>query len=252
MGWKVITATGGIKSGTSVSTITSANGLIGKQVITTTGAGTYTPTAGTTSIVIEMVGGGGGGGGATTGTAGQSAIAQSGTAGAYLKKRLTTAFSGASYSVGAKGTGGGAGNNNGNDGTDTTFTQTGGGTVYTAGKGTGGLAAAANATGAPPAQRVASSAGGTATNGDINMAGGTSVPGFAMSTTRGISCMGGSSMFGRPGNATQVNAVNSSVAGNAATGYGAGGNGGLVLGTGASVAGGDGTDGILIIWEYGS
>ena len=77
------------------------------NVVTLTGSGTYTPTGGTTSIIIELVGGGGGGSGiASPGS--NINIGLGGQGGGWLRKRLTTGFSGATYSVGALGAGGAA------------------------------------------------------------------------------------------------------------------------------------------------
>lgn len=226
----------------------SASGsLIGRQVITATGAGTYTPTSGTVSIVIELQGAGGGGGGIASPGASNFASGRGGGGGAYLRKRLTTAFSGASYSVGAKGTGGTAGNNAGNSGGNTTFTATGGGgTVYTAGGGVGGNGGAGVAT--PFVGAVA--AGGTATNGDINIPGGASFNSIGLSATSAMGGRGGVSKFSPGAAPINTNTANTSGAGNAASGYGGGGSAGLGVGTGAAVAGGDGSDGILIVWEY--
>jgi hypothetical protein len=221
--------------------------LIGRQVITATGAGTYTPTSGTGSIVIELQGAGGGGGGIASPGASNFASGRGGGGGAYLRKRLTTAFSGASYSVGAKGTGGTAGNNAGNTGGDTTFTATGGGgTVYTAGGGVGGN----GGTGVVPPFAGAVVAGGTATNGDINVSGGASFNSIGLSATSALGGRGGMSHFSAGAAPINTNTTNTSGAGNAATGYGGGGSAGLGVGTGAAVAGGDGSDGLLIIWEY--
>lgn len=222
--------------------------LIGRQVITATGAGTYTPTAGTASIVIQMVGAGGGGAGVAQPTGSNGSRGASGGGGAYLEKRLTADFSGASYSVGAKGTGGSAGLNNGNNGGNTTFTDTAGSpTTYTAGGGTGGAALAAAAA-ASVADRTA---GGTATNGDINVAGGYAPPGIVIgSTGGGFSGAGGASHLSPGAPPIRLNTANSSVAGANAGGYGGGGSAAYAQGTGAAQAGGDGSDGIIIIWEY--
>lgn len=221
--------------------------LIGVQVITATGAGTYTPTTGTASIVMELIGGGGGGGGSATPGGGLAIASRGGGAGGYVRKRLTAAFSGASYSVGAGGTGGAAGANNGNAGGDTTFTATGGGgTVYTASGGSGGNTGTATA---PPFIGV-QTAGGGATNGDVNRPGNPSVSGVAMSTSNAMSGGGGAGPYGPGAAGVNVSVVDTSTAGVNATGKGGGGSGAVGVGTGATRAGGDGSAGLLIIWEY--
>lgn len=235
--------------GATGATGTSGTGtLIGVQTITTTGAGTYTPTLGTASVIIELQGAGGGGGGAV-GTPGvnNGAAGQGGGGGGWLRVRLTTAFSGASYSVGAKGTGGTAGNNPGTGGGNTTFTATGGGgTVYTAGGGTagggGGAAAFLNA--------GAVVAGGTCTNGDQQQPGGASYGALIATANNVLGSVGGISHYSSGGQPVRFNAANSTQNGNAATGKGGGGSGGANVGSGAAASGGDGTDGVIIIWEY--
>lgn len=90
----------------------------------TSGSGTYTPPAGVSYLIVEMVGGGGGGSsttGTTTGTGGG--------AGGYLKVRFPVGTY--SYAVGAGGAGSGSGNTNGTAGSNTTFSTliAGGGTA---------------------------------------------------------------------------------------------------------------------------
>lgn len=223
--------------------------LIGVQTITATGAGTYTPTSGTASIVIELQGAGGAGGSIASPGSGNVATARGGGGGGYLRKRLTANFSGASYSVGAKGTAGAAGNNPGNAGGNTTFTDTAGSpTTYTAsggGAGTGGSGVTAPFTGA-------SIAGGAATNGDLNVPGGSSYGGLALSSTQVRGAIGGISHFSRGATYVNVGAANTTSAGTAADGKGGGGGGAGGTGTDSARAGGDGSDGIIIIWEYGT
>ncbi len=186
-------------------------------------------------------------GGIASATGSNVAIAGGGSGGGYFRKRLTTAFSGAAYVVGAKGTGGSAGNNAGNNGTSTTFTATGGGgTVYTGALGTGGGGSA----GFAPGGFSASVAGGAGTNGDINIKGGPSTWGMAITHFQVLGATGGNSPYGTGGIGGQVFTNGQSAAGAAATGKGAGGGGAVGSDSAASMAGGDGTDGILIIYEY--
>ena len=85
-------------------------GLIGIQTFGTAGTFTYTPTVGTNSVVVELVGAGGGGGGCALLVA-PSSDGRSRGAGGYVAKRITASFSGVTVTVGAKGTGGTAGAN---------------------------------------------------------------------------------------------------------------------------------------------
>lgn len=62
---------------------------------------------------------------------------------------------------------------------------------------------------------------------------------------------GGDSPYGSGGIAIMGNAASYQATGNAATGFGAGGGGGLSNQSGASnIAGGNGSSGLLIITEY--
>jgi hypothetical protein len=89
-----------------------------------TGSGVYTPTTGTKSIVVELQGGGGGASGIPTTTTSQIGVSVAGQTGGYLKVRVTSGFSDATYSVGAGGAGGAVAGANGNSGDQTTFTVT--------------------------------------------------------------------------------------------------------------------------------
>ncbi len=244
----VLTKSGAASVWASPGALTVNGLLIGIQTITATGSGTYTPTAGTASIVIELQGAGGGGGGCASPGGTNVSFGRGGGGGGYIRHRLTTAFSGASYSVGAKGTGGTAGNNAGNAGGDTTFTATGGGgTVYTAGGGAGGNG---GASAAAPLLSGAVTAGGTTTNGTIQRPGDTSLIAFAFVVAQCASGGGGSSPYGAGGAQISAGGTDSSAAGAASTGKGSGGSGGAASGSGAAVAGGNGSDGLIVIWEY--
>lgn len=251
-----LTAGNGITLDTSTPNVMSIAAVLGGRLLNvrffdTPGAGTYTPTAGTNLIIIELQGGGGGGGGTITGSASNSSMSVAGTSGSYLFAILTADFSGAGYVVGDAGAGGAAGANVGTAGGDTTFTDTSGSPVtYTAGGGSGGNAGTLNLTGGPPAQRVPFGTPGVASNGLINIPGGYGSPGIAMNTIRAFAMKGADSLFGNGGHVPQIIGANASIAGNPATGYGAGGSGSFVQGTGASVAGGNGAKGFLKVWEF--
>jgi hypothetical protein len=221
--------------------------LIGLQRITATGAYTYTPTAGTGSIVVELQGGGGGAGGAATATSSNIVMGGAGGGGAWLRKRLTAAFSGATGVVGAKGAGGAAGNNNGANGADTTFITTGA-VTYTAGGGVGGTGMA-NGIVAPESRNV-SGDGGVATTGDDNQNGGGGLAPIGLKATTIIPSTGGSSRYGQPSRPAVAVGSNLSQAGTNGTGKGAGGNGAVASQIGTQQAGGTGSDGVVIIWEY--
>jgi hypothetical protein len=128
-------------NGASAPTWTSVSGnLLNIRYFTTVGTATYTPTSGTNSVIVEVVGGGGGGSGnnSSTGTLG-------GSGGGYAKLRILSAFSGVTITVGAAGSGSSSG---------------AGGTG-----GTSSFGALVSATGG------SSSVGGTGSSGDINLTG---------------------------------------------------------------------------------
>lgn len=227
--------------------ISQSGRLLNVQRITATGAYTYTPTNGTSFIIIELQGAGAGGGGvASPGTVNVS-LGQGGGGGGWLWKKLTANFSGATGSIGAAGTGGVAGNNAGNNGNNTTFIDSSGAPVtYTA---SGGLGGAGSAGGVAPVV-FRGTFGGSATNGDINVIGGYSQILFSIANPVAVSGGGGSSHYSSGGIPSGTSVINTSFAGNNSGGKGGGGSGAVAVGTGAAQAGGNGTDGIVIIWEY--
>lgn len=211
--------------------------LINIQTLTTAGVSTYTPTAGTKSVFVEVVGGGAAGGGAQATNASQASFGGGGGGGAYARKRLTSGFSGVTVTVGAGGAGvsGQAGAGGGASSFGVSVTAPGGlGGVRTGPDSNVNQIAAGGSPSAP------------ATGGDIN------ARGFAGSESRAqgdinsiYGGFGGGSFFGagaaRVGNG----------AGIAATTPGAGGGGATNPSNQASAfAGGSGAPGAVIIWEY--
>lgn len=199
------------------------------------GTSTYVPTAGTNSIIVEVVGGGGSGAGAGTTAAGQVSLGSGGGAGGYAKSRLTSGFSGASVIVGA---GGAQSSSTGNGGGTTSF----GGTIA-AGGGVGG--ALFTATGTYPLLALGG-LGGNASGGSIvSQDGGQGGAGFAFTSTNMASGAGGMSAFGAGGGS-----VTGSASGLNASGFGAGGGGGSNNNAGAVRASGAGSGGLVVIWEF--
>jgi hypothetical protein len=214
-----------------------AGGLESFQIFTSGTAATYTRPAGITSILVEVLGGGGGGGGvAATGVVSSAAFAGGGGSGGYARLYIASAASSYTYTVGALGAGGTAGANNGTTGGTTTF-----GASLQATGGVGGNGASATA----GAATIPGGNAGVGSNGDFNCAGG---PGdYALllaASAAGNAGSGGSSIYGggargAAGAAAGINAGN----------YGSGGSG---AGTGQTTnrAGGDGTAGLIIVWEF--
>lgn len=199
-----------------------------------TSSGTYTPSTGTKSILVEVQAGGGGGGNAT-GTASLSSFGTSGGAGGYASSYLPLTAGVASVVVGSGGVAavnGGLSSFSGYGHTITSQGGKGGGN----GVGTGGLSSNVHARGAE---------GGTSSGGNIvNSNGGAGTPSFILSGTPSGG-VGGNSYFS--GGALGAGATG----GAGAPGlFGAGGSGATVFTAATSFGGGKGGDGIVIILEY--
>lgn len=202
------------------------------------GSGTYTVPAGVTAILVECIGSGAGGAGVAGGS--NAALGGGGSGGGYARKWIPSPDSSYSYTVGAGGAGGAAGTNDGSNGNTTSF---GNPSVCTAGGGTGGISMTAGT-----AVFVnASPNGGIGTVGDFLLRGTSGLYGLRLSGSAGTSGAGGAAARGGAGGSGR----SSGGAGSAATSHGGGGAGGAVISGSASVAGGNGADGRIIIWEFG-
>jgi hypothetical protein len=204
--------------------------------------------------LIEVQGAGGAGGGAVPNGATTAAVGSGGSAGAYSSLFANVSgVSTANIVIGAKGqrhVGGGDGGAGGatsyNDGTNSISAPGGGGGLASTGQDYGVLAAS-------------SGLSAVATGGDLNLTGQPGHPGLAMGhTTMGtnrstvIGGHGASSRFGGGGEGGVVSrsTVAAGEGGTDASGYGAGGGGAARCGDTNSDGGGNGTDGVVIIWEY--
>ena len=203
----------------SWASITAAGQLLRAPQVLTSGV-SYTAPANCTSIYVEAIGGGGGGGG-TNGAGGGGG----GGAGGYCAKYFTVvAAVSYTYAIGAGGAGGPTGTGSGSAGGNTTFTV--GGTTITSGGGAGGGLEASGA------------AGGTCTNGDMNIAGG----GGGSGNTGRPGGAGGNSFFG--------GGAQGRFDGNGFAGTSGGGGSGGSSGTITSQTGGAGGAGLIRIWEF--
>lgn len=199
-------------------------GLNSVQVFTTTG--TWNRPVGVTKIIVEILSAGGGGGGPRSADAG--ATSQGGGGGAYGKLFLdVSAISTAAITIGAGGTAGGV-DSNGSAGGTTSF-----GAYISATGGSGGSYTAAY-------NKVTN--GGLVTGGSVNGYGQSGAPGGTANAARG---WGANSVYGQGGGGAY-----SSANATAAFGYGAGGGGGLRTGGATNWTATDGTQGIIIVWEY--
>jgi len=205
----------------------------------------------TTLYADAEVVGGGAAGGATAGTvtAGNGAAGSGGGAGGYTKKliQITDAIRAATKTivVGAAGTSGGGGNSSYAD-TVNTLTGNGG-------------AAGVNGTQSSQIVIRAGGAGGAATGGDLNMAGGQGGVGYSVGAISGavasaaaaFAGTGGASQFGGGATAGAVVLTTSSSGsgGAVATAWGAGGSGCWTVNN-ANGSGGAGAQGVVVITEY--
>lgn len=206
--------------------------LLNVQIFTS--SGTYTPTAGTKSVIAEVQGGGGGGGYARATSTGYMSAGAGGGAGGYGKSRLTSGFSGVPITIGSGGT-------QGVSGGSTSF-----GSLIIAAGGGGGLNGTDQYASGTVSQYVGAS-GGSCTGGNIiNSRGGTG--GNTIMTTVGnlIGGVGGASHF----TAAAISAFGDN--GNGVGGLLGCGGGGAISSSSpsASFAGGNGGNGLVIIWEY--
>lgn len=236
----VIKLSGALPSTQSDTTVATTEwvktnaGFQGHIVLTSISGGTGTLPAGITKIKVTVLGGGGGGG-SSAGSSGRAG--GGGGAGGTAVKYITGALGGAlySYAIGAGGAGvaGGAGGVGGN----TNFTINS--QTVIANGGTGG------AYGASANTNYAGGSGGTATNGDYNIAG--SAGDNSVGTNNASSCKGGNGGVSSLGGAGR-GGVNGSPATAGAANSGSGGGGAASV-SGVAVTGAAGGSGIIII-EY--
>ncbi|EFT6997202.1 carbohydrate kinase [Escherichia coli] len=241
---------GDIKSDGTVKTalenldLGDESGYVGRllNVQTFYTSGTYTPTAGTKKVIVEMVGGGGGGAGARAAGPGQIAVGGAGGAGSYAKAQFTSGFSGVNVIVGSGGMGGTTSNPYASSGGTSSF-----GNLVSAAGGDSGKPAGPS--GSFPFSTVAAtvSASPSGSGVIVGTPGEGAASSIALSTGVSISSPGGSSRFGVGGFITAYGAN-----GIDGAGYGAGG-GPVATSTGkpnTALAGGNGSMGIVIVWEY--
>jgi hypothetical protein len=200
-------------------------------------SGTYTPSAGVNSIIVEVQAGGGGGGAAAATSSGGYSAGCGGGGGGYAKSRITSPAVTA-ITVGSGGAGGANGvSQPGSNGGGSAF-----GSLITA-SGGGGGSGLPNGNGAP--LQLNGAAGGLGSSGNIaNSYGGVGGAVQAMNTTNVLSGGGGASQLS-PGGPQVAGAA----AGQAGT-YGSGGSGANATSVTGPFAGGNGGVGAVIVWEY--
>jgi hypothetical protein len=210
--------------------------LTGVRMFTTPGTVVYTPTGGTRAVLVEVQGAGGAGGGAPVCNGPELAVGISGGGGGYARKYITAGFAGLSMTVGSRGLGQ-AGGYGGTGGTSSF------GAIMSATGGTGGSPNGQIQASTPFSTAAVS--GGSASGGDINVAGQPAFATMIYSTYSAIAGYAGGSLYGQSGMCFGV-----TTNGSDGLGYGAGGTAAMNFQQGVAYAGGNGTGGLIIIWEY--
>lgn len=208
----------------------------------------------TKRFMIRMCGGGGGAGGANSSGINQVGTGAGGGSGAWAEfvvDNTVVLASSLTLSVGSGGAGG-AGISSGSAGVATTYSD--GTNSISCGGGGGGLSdgndtshsSADGGLGGTYSPTVSS--GLTVLIGTDGQGGGQGIgTPYEEFSTGGV---GGGCPFGGGGRASAVNVAGVSQAGRDASGNGAGGGGAATLGSVTQVSGGDGSDGIIIIYEW--
>ena len=203
-----------------------------------TESGTYIPTPGTSSIIVELVGGGGSGGSCAASSASQGAAAGGGSSGSFSRARLVNGFAGVAITVGEGGAAPAPGVNSGLPGGETSF-----GSLVTA---PGGLGAVGGAAYTAPAILGGRSPGGIGVGANLlAVTGSAGEAGFVLAPTVVYGGNGGASFYGgspRGGGNTP---------GNAGGAPGAGGGGASSGAAGPARSGGAGAAGLVTIYEFG-
>jgi len=223
-----------VSDGVSKWYITNVTPSVRRRIFTANT--THNLAAGVKAILIECIAGGGGGAGAVAAASNGSAGAGGGGGGYASILVYNVAGNGYGVTVGAAGAGGAAGNNNGATGGNSAY-----GGFCTAVGGVGGTAGTSGNT----VVWTTPGDGGLPTTGDVLFRGSAGFQGYRASGTQGLSGYGGGS--GDGGGTTAGRFTEG--AGANAVGYGNGGAGALSL-SASSFAGGNGTQGVVIITEY--
>lgn len=213
--------------------------LLAIRVFTVANTGqTYTPTAGTASVIVEAVGGGGGGGASFNTGVSQASAGGGGGGGAYGVGRYVSGFSGALLTIGGGGIGSSANASSAGSGATTSF-----GGLLSVGGGQGGSSMGASS----PTVFAASGVPGSATSGaNIKIAAFPQCGSGWVAANGWLSGPGGASPLGAGG--TSVG--NTSPGVSATVGYGGGGSGGASGASSSGQPGGNGAPGVIIVYEY--
>ena len=230
------------------STPASGGGASTVQITSyTSGSGTFTANTSAKYFEVYCTGGGGGGGGSDS-DGGSGSASGGGGAGGTAIKFYTAAQMGATaaYSVGTGGSAGSTTGGNGGNGGASTFNPIGTGDTLTGNGGTGG-------TGTGNAFSAANGAflgggGGTGTNGDLNVEGGSGGAGWSDSTIA-LAGDGGNSFFGGGTRGPVRNTAGTAAATNGDN-FGGGGSGSIDTNNTTGLVGGTGFAGVIVVVQY--
>jgi len=202
-------------------------------------SGTYTPTAGTTRIIVEVLGGGGGGGGCAATGAGQVSVGGGGGAGSFGRATFTSGITTTAVTV-AQGVAAGAPGADGAPGNTSSF-----GALVVA---PGGRAGGAGPAVAPPTMTWGSNSSDLPTGANLLAANGEGgYLGMGLSVSSVAGGRGATSIFSA-GSTGSMNGAPGS--GSAAGTNGAAGGGACNLPSSAARSGGAGNGGFVIVYEY--
>ncbi|SDI78064.1 hypothetical protein [Variovorax sp. OV700] len=213
--------------------------LLAVQRFTAPGLSIYTPTPGTSRVVVEVQGAGASGGSApgVSNTA-AAALSGGGGGGGYALALLLAGFAGVTVTVGAGGAPAAVGASAGNAGGTSSF-----GALISA---PGGVAGLAGGVAAVPCSAGGGNLSPQPSGGNIlSLQGGPGAFAIAASYSNGSAANGGVSRYGIGGQTAP------GLNGSSGFGFGSGGSGVMVPGNyTAGLQGGSGAQGIVIVWEY--
>lgn len=227
---------------TSAVQVAATGRLLNIQIFTS--SGTYTPTPGANTAIVEIVGGGGGSGGTTAQASGSGALSQSASSGSYAKVRITSGLAATAVTIGASGTAGTSTTSGGTGGTSSfgTLVSCPGGKLGVNGSGSTVVAVVIGAF-SPAAPTIT----GANVQAIISQQGTQGLTGIAEgSGLLGVGGPGGGTPFGPGGSG------GTSGSGNVANvpSYGAGAGGSYMGASGPLTLGAAGGAGIVIVSEY--
>lgn len=233
--------------------------LLNVQVFTT--SGTYTPTTGTTAVIVQVVGQGGGGGGCpAVAVSNDACVAGSGSSGSYAKVYIPSGVTTETVTIGTSGAGATAGFNAGMAGSTASFgslVSCPGGTAGAAGVTSSGTTQAVVGllNNSPPTACVIST-GTTITSQPGQPSAFSIALGGNIATSGGLyaaSGLAGSGPIGTGAYGATITALATYANGRNGLGFGAGGSGGAAQGAAnTATAGGNPSGGAVIVMEYGT